>query len=370
MRRAGDSSSGAWCQPDANRRNELSLSAGLSPGSNERGCSRFAGRLAGKDRPRFGYPRQLVRRGRIDEVQVAAPARFPSRGRPIGWIVMNARPAQRERHARPTERPARRVRKLFFSRHWAQCLNGDKTVWFFVKGPGKNKLGKHEKARKRSALAFSFARVVIVSQKTRISQRFLGFNKIAQLIFSRALSTVESAMSMIDVFSSVPREWFIWTLLGFAGGVGLIAVLSPRLFSALSAWSSVWIDTEKSAKSLDRRIDIEQHVLRHSRLYGAMTVVATGVLAAFSMRLEYAGRWVALVSLGFVAANGLLALLSPPLFSRLAHWGSLWIDTDRFFATLDRRIDIDRPVLRYSRLFGMAVLGVVVVLASCMLWTA
>lgn len=64
-----------------------------------------------------------------------------------------------------------------------------------------------------------------------------------------------------------------------------------------------------------------------------------------------------------LAGVGLLALISPRQFADLATFSSRWIDTDRFFAIFDKRIDIDSRILPHSRLLGVLVLFSVGVLA-------
>ena len=174
-------------------------------------------------------------------------------------------------------------------------------------------------------------------------------------------------MNPFHVLHSIEWKWVTWALLAGAAGTGLVAVVSPRLFATLNAWSGVWVDVDRFSKGLDRRIDIEHHVIRHIRLLGAMTTLAACVLAAASLRFQYGGQWIALVSLGLVSVTGLLGLFSPRLFSRLARWGSLWVDADRLVEKMERRIDVDRHVLRHCRWFGIAVLAAVAVLAGFLL---
>ena len=71
--------------------------------------------------------------------------------------------------------------------------------------------------------------------------------------------------------------------------------------------------------------------------------------------------------LGVVAVLGLLAAASPRCFAQISHRGSSWVDTSKLVETLDRRFDIDGPVLRYSRVLGLAVLAAVAVLGY-VLW--
>jgi hypothetical protein len=66
--------------------------------------------------------------------------------------------------------------------------------------------------------------------------------------------------------------------------------------------------------------------------------------------------------LGIVAVLGALAVASPRHFAQLAHRGSSWVDTTKLVEKLDKRFDIDGPVLRYSRVLGMAVLAAVAIL--------
>lgn len=61
--------------------------------------------------------------------------------------------------------------------------------------------------------------------------------------------------------------------------------------------------------------------------------------------------------LGLLASVGLLAMFSPQSFSILATRGSSWVDTNKILAVLDKRIDIDKHVLPYSRVLGFAVLA-------------
>jgi hypothetical protein len=177
-------------------------------------------------------------------------------------------------------------------------------------------------------------------------------------------------MNLAEFFCSIPGQAVIWTMLAGAGVLGAVAVLSPRLFMALNAMTSVWVDVDQFAKRLDRRVDVDHRVARHPRLLGALSIIAAAVLAGLSLWYPYSARWIVLVFLGLVALAGLLALCSPPTFSRLARWTSVWVDTNEMVDKMQRRIDIDGYVLRHCRLFGFAVLGAVAVLAGMLICTA
>ncbi len=169
-------------------------------------------------------------------------------------------------------------------------------------------------------------------------------------------------MNILEV-SFTHWQSFVWTLVGIAASFALVAILSPRLFAKLSEWASVWIDIDRLAKKADTRVDIDHRVIPHCRLLGAMTIVATGSLASFSSGFPYVQQFVVLAALGLVGVAGLLALASPRFFSRLAYWGDLWVDTDKYADVLNYQVQIDHHVVRHSRLFGVVVMTVVFVVA-------
>jgi hypothetical protein len=59
--------------------------------------------------------------------------------------------------------------------------------------------------------------------------------------------------------------------------------------------------------------------------------------------------------LAVVLGLGLLALFAPDAFALVATRGSKWVDTERVLQALDKPIDVDHHVLRYSRIFGVLV---------------
>jgi hypothetical protein len=68
--------------------------------------------------------------------------------------------------------------------------------------------------------------------------------------------------------------------------------------------------------------------------------------------------------IGMLACVGLLAIVSPKCFASLSTRGNRWIDTEKLLQPLDARIDVDRYVLPFSRLLGVAVLASVATLAA------
>lgn len=69
-----------------------------------------------------------------------------------------------------------------------------------------------------------------------------------------------------------------WTVLAFVGFLGLLALLSPRWFSAVAMRGGHWVDTERVLNKLNTRIDIDAHILPHSRVLGGAVVAAVGLL--------------------------------------------------------------------------------------------
>lgn len=71
----------------------------------------------------------------------------------------------------------------------------------------------------------------------------------------------------------------VWTLLGICAAAGLLAVVSPKKFHALTNHSNTWVDSNKFLETLDKRVDIDKYVLPFSRVLGVSVLIAVGVLA-------------------------------------------------------------------------------------------
>jgi len=84
--------------------------------------------------------------------------------------------------------------------------------------------------------------------------------------------------------------------------------------------------------------------------------------AAFSFA-QFNAAPVLWFALGFLGLTGLVAVVSPKRFAALATRSNTWVDTDKLFEVFDRRVDVDRIVLPFSRVLGIAVLFAVGLLA-------
>ena len=68
-------------------------------------------------------------------------------------------------------------------------------------------------------------------------------------------------------------------------------------------------------------------------------------------------------ALGVVALLGFLAVVSPMRFAALSDRSSRWVDTNKFLQKLEQPINVDKSVLRYSRVFGLTVIAAAGLLA-------
>lgn len=86
---------------------------------------------------------------------------------------------------------------------------------------------------------------------------------------------------MASLFAEFSAPWLpvAWTLLGLCAFLGLLAILSPRLFASLAVRGGRWVDTDKVINKLNTRVDIDEHVLPYSRWLGMAVVISVGALA-------------------------------------------------------------------------------------------
>ena len=70
-----------------------------------------------------------------------------------------------------------------------------------------------------------------------------------------------------------------FALLGVAGALGLLAVVSPARFATIAHGGGRWIDTSSISELLDRPISVDHYVLRYSRTFGVAVVISAVWLA-------------------------------------------------------------------------------------------
>ena len=72
------------------------------------------------------------------------------------------------------------------------------------------------------------------------------------------------------------------SLLGLCGVVGLLAVISPKMFALVAETGGLWIAKPKSVSLFETSIDIDQFVIRHSRQFGIVVIMVVVFLALCS----------------------------------------------------------------------------------------
>ena len=83
--------------------------------------------------------------------------------------------------------------------------------------------------------------------------------------------------SYIALLAALSKPILILFLLGCAL-VGLLALISPRAFALVVDKGNYWIDTSKFFSLLERRVDIDDYAVRHSRVTGMITLAGTAIL--------------------------------------------------------------------------------------------
>jgi hypothetical protein len=76
-----------------------------------------------------------------------------------------------------------------------------------------------------------------------------------------------------------PLLLMLWSLLGAAGVLGLIALVSPRWFAAIARVGNHWVDTSKWLARFDTRVDVDARILPYSRHLGAVVIASVTLLA-------------------------------------------------------------------------------------------
>lgn len=166
------------------------------------------------------------------------------------------------------------------------------------------------------------------------------------------------------------QPWFLIAAEGYIAVIsvfGVLALLSPALFSRVARVGATWFDTKSFFQRIDRPVYVDSPLMTHSRVFGLIVLAGAIVLVWIT---PAAVAWSPIVwgVAATLAVIGALAAIWPKCFRRMAEWGNTWIDTSRVTGALDRRIDIDTFVLRHSRAFGVFVLASVAAMAALWYW--
>ena len=85
--------------------------------------------------------------------------------------------------------------------------------------------------------------------------------------------------------------WLAWALLAFVILFGLVALFSPRWFARFAEHGGKWVDSTKVLRVFDKRFDIDKQVMRYSRSFGVVVLVACGILAYVLYSFAQAGNF-------------------------------------------------------------------------------
>lgn len=84
---------------------------------------------------------------------------------------------------------------------------------------------------------------------------------------------------MQEFITSVNWGPVVWALLGIFAAAGLLALIAPRRFAALTQSSNQWVDTNKILATFDKRFDIDKFILPHARFLGFVVLLGVATLA-------------------------------------------------------------------------------------------
>jgi hypothetical protein len=73
--------------------------------------------------------------------------------------------------------------------------------------------------------------------------------------------------------------WMAWAVAGVLAVMGIVAVACPVCFRSLAGAADIWIDTSRWFSALDRYVDVDAAVVRHSRLFGGLVLAASAAIA-------------------------------------------------------------------------------------------
>ena len=87
-------------------------------------------------------------------------------------------------------------------------------------------------------------------------------------------------MNHLMIASSVNFAPYVWAGIGTLGMIGFLAIASPSRFRKLCTRSDHWVDTDKLLEPLNRRFDLDQHIMPFSQVLGG-AVLAAAVLIGY-----------------------------------------------------------------------------------------
>jgi hypothetical protein len=87
---------------------------------------------------------------------------------------------------------------------------------------------------------------------------------------------------MLELWANLPpttMAFIVWPLVAVVLFLGAAAIVCPDTFASVARGGGQWIDSQQILQTLDKKVDIDEHVLRYSRVFGVAVVLAVGYLA-------------------------------------------------------------------------------------------
>ena len=98
---------------------------------------------------------------------------------------------------------------------------------------------------------------------------------------SSILAALLEGTAVSSLFALSATETILWLTLAMISFAGLLALLSPARFRSLSTKSNTWVDSNKALAGLDKKVDLDELIMPHTRWLGAVVLAAVGVIGYF-----------------------------------------------------------------------------------------
>jgi diguanylate cyclase (GGDEF)-like protein len=146
---------------------------------------------------------------------------------------------------------------------------------------------------------------------------------------------------------------FFFFVLGLAGTCGLLAIVSPKAFAAVAAYSNRLVNATKSDTVLDKWIDIDRFVLQHARYFGFLVTISVVYLwFLWSYGRNAASGSFMLLIVGMSLTMGILALVQLALQKKQIESHQSQAHTDALTGLPNRRafdIELARRLAQRQR---------------------
>jgi hypothetical protein len=77
---------------------------------------------------------------------------------------------------------------------------------------------------------------------------------------------------------AAPWAWTAWLVGGGLALVGVVAIACPVCFRSIAGAADIWIDTSRCFSALDRYVDVDTGIVRHSRIFGVTLLAGAAAI--------------------------------------------------------------------------------------------